>query len=65
MGKLAANILCVGIDSAILESRCFILALEGYRARAATPSEAETLLHNEKFDLHRHGFPHSPRSLPE
>jgi hypothetical protein len=45
------QILCVGIDHVLLESRCAVLASQGYRARAVLFPEAKELLSSAVFDL--------------
>jgi DNA-binding response OmpR family regulator len=45
------QILCVGIDHALLASRCAVLASHGYDARPAMLLEAEELLITAGFDL--------------
>jgi DNA-binding response OmpR family regulator len=44
-------ILCVGGERALLELRSAVLTKAGYKARIATPSEAESLLEAERFHL--------------
>jgi hypothetical protein len=46
-----ARVLCTGNDAGLLESRCAVLNYSGYRAEAATVSEAEVLLRTEPYDL--------------
>jgi DNA-binding response OmpR family regulator len=45
------QILCVGIDHTLLDSRCAVLARHGYDARPAMLLEAEDLLMSAGFDL--------------
>jgi DNA-binding response OmpR family regulator len=44
-------ILCVGSEQALMELRCAVLAQTGYKAKVATPIEAESLLEAECFHL--------------
>lgn len=45
------RILCVGIDRILLETRCAVLASQGYDARPVLFAEAEELLKTAAFDL--------------
>jgi DNA-binding response OmpR family regulator len=44
-------ILCVGSEQALMELGRAVLARTGYKAKIATPSEAESLLEAERFHL--------------
>ncbi|MEA3008132.1 MAG: hypothetical protein QOI94_3401 [Acidobacteriaceae bacterium] len=44
-------ILCVGSEQALMDMRCAVLAQTGYKAKIATPTEAESLLEAERFHL--------------
>ena len=44
-------ILCVGSEQALTELRCAVLVQTGYKAKVATPAEAESLLEAERFHL--------------
>jgi 2,4-dienoyl-CoA reductase-like NADH-dependent reductase (Old Yellow Enzyme family) len=48
---MAAKILCVGLHSAMLESRCAVLKVSGYDATPALPQQAENLMRSQKFDM--------------
>jgi hypothetical protein len=45
------RILCVGMDRTLLDSRCAVLASQGYDARPIQFAEAEELLKTAVFDL--------------
>ncbi len=48
---MAARILCVESDEAVLDSRCAVLKTSGYDSTSASPRMAEVALSSQKFDL--------------
>jgi DNA-binding response OmpR family regulator len=51
MSRNRAPILCVGSEQTLTELRCAVLAQTGYKAKTATPREAESILEAERFHL--------------
>ncbi|HET6216040.1 MAG TPA: hypothetical protein VFE27_03415 [Acidobacteriaceae bacterium] len=51
MSANSALLLCVGNEQGLMELRCAVLEQAGYRAKVATPTEAESLLRAENFHL--------------
>jgi hypothetical protein len=51
MPSRAARLLCAGKETDLLQSRCAVLRYSGYEAQAASLTDAEILLHREKYDL--------------
>jgi hypothetical protein len=45
------QILCVGADPTLLETRCAVLISTGYEARCGLYREAERILRTDEFDL--------------
>jgi CheY-like chemotaxis protein len=51
MNFVAARVLCVEFDQAVLDSRCAVLKHSGYDLVSASPQGAEIVLRSQKFDL--------------
>jgi hypothetical protein len=51
MNFVAARVLCVEFDQAVLDSRCAVLKHSGYDVVSASPQGAEIALRSQKFDL--------------
>jgi len=51
MDRRPARLLCTGNEADLLQSRCAVLRHGGYEAQAASLTDAEILLHKEKYDL--------------